>query len=176
LAPILWPYYSVGFTLEILPSPYVRIVVGSLPYYYAHGTFYRPYSSGYIVVSAPIGAVVTTLPSGYIAFSIGLDTYYFVNDAYYVWDEPRDGFVVVSKPQGAERAMEQATQGRLYVYPNEGQSAEQQAKDRYACHLWAVSESGVDPTVEEQEYSDREQYDYKRAMAACLEGRGYTVK
>jgi hypothetical protein len=159
-----------------LPTPYIRIYVGGLPYFYASGTFYRPYGSGYIVVSAPVGAVVTTLPTGYIAFSMGLNTYYFVNDTYYVWDEPRDGFVVVPKPEGAERAVEKATQGRLYVYPNEGQSEEQQAKDRYSCHLWAVSESDVDPTLEEQDYSDSEKREYQRAMAACLEGRGYTVK
>ncbi len=176
LAPILWHYHGIGFTLEILPSPYVRIVVGGIPYFYAYGTFYRPYDRGYIVVSAPIGAVVATLPAGYIAFSMGLDTYYFVNHTYYVWDEPRDGFVVVPKPEGAERAMQQATQGRLYVYPNEGQSDELQAKDRYACHLWAVSESGVDPTLEEQDYTNSEKSAYKRAITACLEGRGYTVK
>ena len=176
LAPIPWHYHGIGFTLEILPSPYVRIVVGGLPYFYAHGAFYRPYRSGYIVVTAPIGAVVTTLPMGYIAFSVGLDTYYFVNNTYYIWDEPRTGFVVVPKPEGADDAIEEATRGRLYVYPNKGQSEEQQAKDRYTCHQWAVSESDVDPTLEEQDYSDREKREYKRAMAACLEGRGYTVK
>ena len=176
LAPIYWPYHRIGFTLEILPSPYIRIVVGGLPYYYASGTFYRPYRSGYIVVAAPIGAVVTTLPPGYIAFSVGLSTYYFANDAYYVWDEPRDAFVVVPKPEGAEHAIEEATRGRLYAYPKHGQSAEQQAKDRYECHRWAVSESDVDPTLEEQDYTDTERRDYKRAIAACLEGRGYAVK
>ena len=34
----------------------------------------------------------------------------------------------------------------LYIYPNKGQSQEQQSRDRYECHLWAVQQSGYDPT------------------------------
>ena len=176
LAPLFAHYYNIGFRLNVLPTPYVRIVVGGVPYFYASGVYYRPYSSGYIVVSAPVGAFVQTLPDGFVAFNIGVTTYYFVNDTYYVWDEIRDGFVVVGKPLGADQALAEATQGRLYVYPNKGQSAEQQAKDRYECHLWAVSASGIDPTSEETQYSQQEQEDYKRAISACLEAKDYTVK
>ena len=40
-----------------------------------------------------------------------------------------------------------------------------------------MHETGVDPTLdEEDELSEREESDYKRALSACLEGRGYTVK
>ena len=35
---------------------------------------------------------------------------------------------------------------RIYVYPNNGQSAEQTDRDRYECHVWAVHETGVDPS------------------------------
>lgn len=34
----------------------------------------------------------------------------------------------------------------LYIYPNRGQSPEQQSRDRYDCHLWAVQPTGFDPT------------------------------
>jgi len=34
----------------------------------------------------------------------------------------------------------------VYVYPAKGQSDEQLAEDRYTCHLWAVTESGFDPS------------------------------
>jgi Glycine zipper len=34
----------------------------------------------------------------------------------------------------------------LYIYPNRGQSPEQQSRDRYDCHLWAVQQTGFDPT------------------------------
>jgi hypothetical protein len=36
--------------------------------------------------------------------------------------------------------------GELFIYPNKGQSAEQQSRDRYDCHTWAVQQTGVDPT------------------------------
>jgi uncharacterized protein YcfJ len=32
------------------------------------------------------------------------------------------------------------------VYPSNGQSAEQTDRDRYECHLWAVQQTGVDPS------------------------------
>ncbi len=33
-----------------------------------------------------------------------------------------------------------------YVYPQKGQSDEQQKKDEYDCHSWAVKQTGFDPT------------------------------
>lgn len=144
---------------------------------------------------------------------------------------------------------------RIYFYPNHGQTAEQQRRDRYECYLWAVKKTHFDPAqanlaphqrVEvqpvappgadtasgamtgavigsmlsgprdggegmvfgaitgailghasdqarqqqaqeiQQQYNSRydEHYarldqqarDYRRAMTACLEGRGYTVR
>ena len=35
----------------------------------------------------------------------------------------------------------------LYVYPAKGQSPEQLDRDRYDCHLWAVRQTGFDPSV-----------------------------
>jgi hypothetical protein len=35
---------------------------------------------------------------------------------------------------------------RLYVYPAQGQSPEQTERDRYECHIWAVQQTGVDPS------------------------------
>jgi hypothetical protein len=35
---------------------------------------------------------------------------------------------------------------RVFVYPANGQSAEQTDRDRYECHLWAVQQTGVDPS------------------------------
>jgi hypothetical protein len=68
----------------------------------------------------------------------------------------------------------------LFIYPKNGQSEEQQSKDRYECHSWAASQSGFDPTqplggVEESE-APAKRADYQRAQTACLEARGYSVK
>ena len=34
----------------------------------------------------------------------------------------------------------------VIIYPTKGQSQEQQNRDRYECHTWAVQQTGFDPT------------------------------
>ncbi|MDD5168061.1 MAG: hypothetical protein PHN75_04525 [Syntrophales bacterium] len=69
---------------------------------------------------------------------------------------------------------------RTFIYPRQGQTEKQQAADRYECHRWSVSQTGFDPTQpsggmpEGQLYQKRS--DYNRALGACLDGRGYTMK
>ena len=70
---------------------------------------------------------------------------------------------------------------RIFVYPRLGQSEELQAKDRYECHSWALSQTGYDPTqpsVGDMPEAQQNQMraDYQRAMGACLDGRGYTAR
>lgn len=179
LAPIRHRYHHIGHHLHVLPSTHVSIFVSGLPYFYFGGVFYRHHDDGYVVVRAPIGAHVRLLPAGFISFYLGGHYYYYVNDTYYIWDDDIEVYRVVSKPVNADNAIAEATEGRLYVYPNQGQSEEQQAKDRYECHRWAVHETGIDPTLEREEndeFSYEDEQKYKRALTACLEGRGYTVK
>ena len=65
----------------------------------------------------------------------------------------------------------------LHLTPRNGQSQEQQWNDRYDCHRWAKSQSGFDPTQPSGASGDNDsrRNGYRRAMTACLEGRGYTV-
>jgi hypothetical protein len=73
---------------------------------------------------------------------------------------------------------------RIFVYPRQGQSEELQAKDRYECHNWAVSQTWREPrkvSIEEwtliiKSMPEAQRADYLRAQSACLDGRGYTVK
>jgi hypothetical protein len=134
-----------------------------------------------------------------------------------------------------------AALAQQYVYPAKGQSAEQQKKDEYECHQWAVNQTGFDPTKapppaaapppttgasrgsgargaargavvgeviaddastgaavgaaaargqsrrdnkaqaqaagqQQQQASSSQQAGYSKARAACLEGRGYSIK
>jgi hypothetical protein len=65
----------------------------------------------------------------------------------------------------------------LIAYPKNGQSADQQGKDKFECHQWAVTQSGFDPTQgASATATPAKRSDYMRAQAACLEGRGYSVK
>jgi hypothetical protein len=130
--------------------------------------------------------------------------------------------------------------GQPYIYPTRGQNQQQQSKDRYECHTWAVGQTGFDPSRPQvvqapapqpegqvlkgaargaalgavggaiagdagrgaaagaamgglfgamkrmdQARSTQQTYQtvntqqrsaYDRALAACLEGRGYTVR
>jgi hypothetical protein len=131
-----------------------------------------------------------------------------------------------------------------YIYPSKGQNAQQQDRDQYECHTWAVQQTGFDPTkpqtaqapsapppgkpvvkgaargaalgavggaiagdagrgaaagaamggllggmrrmdhakaeqqqqAQQQNMSAQQQGAYNRALGACLEGRGYTVR
>lgn len=158
------------------------------------------------------------------------------------------GCVVPSQPQVREAPPPPVRD--VYVYPSNGQSAEQTDRDRYECHMWAVNQSHFDPSMvsadqaphvtvvtsppgantaagaitgavlgaavstprnapggalvgavagamlgaaadaqnQQQAKQAQQQYDreyaehvrpaedYRRALSACLEGRGYTVK
>lgn len=42
------------------------------------------------------------------------------------------------------------SQSKVYVYPQKGQSKEQQQKDESACYTWAKEQSGVDPAAPQQ--------------------------
>ena len=68
----------------------------------------------------------------------------------------------------------------MFIYPRNGQSADQQAHDRYDCYRFAVTQSGFDPMrsggTGQQTWRLGSQLDYDRAQAACLEGRGYTIR
>ena len=36
---------------------------------------------------------------------------------------------------------------QMFIYPDKGQSADQQARDRWECHSWAVQQTGFDPSA-----------------------------
>ncbi|MGH8294490.1 MAG: hypothetical protein ACRETZ_03165, partial [Steroidobacteraceae bacterium] len=122
--------------------------------------------------------------------------YYYWQGVYYVWSPDYGQYVVTDPPpvsggveQGAaapppagQSAQAGAAQDRgamsLYVYPKNGQSEQQTANDRYQCHEWAVGRTGFDPTnpASDTHASTATPSNYKRAVTACLEARGYSVQ
>jgi hypothetical protein len=172
-------YPRYGHHVYRLPRHYLTISLGGHHHYYYHGVWYRPYhwGFGYVVTTAPIGAVVSVLPPYYTTLWVHDVPYYYANYTYYRWSPPHDGYLVVEDP-GVDGVVEGGDE--LFVYPNAGQSEEQQADDRYACHRWAVEETGYDPSLIEPGGDESAlpglRDDYQRAMSACLEGRDYTVR
>jgi len=65
----------------------------------------------------------------------------------------------------------------VFAYPKQGQSKEQQAKDRSECNAAAASQSGFDPAqpVATPDAASR-RATYEGALESCLGARGYSVK
>ncbi len=179
-------YPERGYYFRDIPRE--RFVVRG-GYYYSGGIWYAPRGPGFVVVGAPVGVFVPVLPAYYTTVWYSGIPYYYANDTYYQWVPEQNQYVVVAPPGDESAAQmqpppppaQQAAPGAdLYIYPKNGQSEEQQANDKFECHKWAHDQSGFDPTqfgggvAPEQNASARAAYN--RAMGACLEGRGYTVK
>ena len=60
----------------------------------------------------------------------------------------------------------------VYVFPKEGQAAEQQSQDEVACYEWAVSNTGTDPfKLADQQTADQQQAQNEQ-QAAQQAGQG----
>jgi hypothetical protein len=173
-------YPRYGYVAPVPPRGAVVVRHPHGSYWYGGGVWYAPYGSRYVVVAPPIGVYVSILPPYYTTVWFGGIPYYYANDAYYLWRASQRAYEVVEPPPATPATTASPATEDIFVYPKLGQSPEQTAKDRYECHRWAADQTGFDPTRPEggvpsdQVRSSRE--DYFRAMAACLEGRGYSVK
>ncbi len=190
-------YTTPGVQVGTVPGRPWVVAHGGRHFYYSGGVWYAPRGPYYVVVAPPVGVFVPVLPPFYTTVWFTGVPYYYANDTYYTYagpqgyevvDPPGDGSTAVQGPQGPPYpgAPPPAPGGGqpewedIYVYPQQGQSPDQQANDRYECHRWAASQTGFDPTqagggvAPDQTVTLGEEY--KRAMRACLEGRGYSVR
>ena len=75
---------------------------------------------------------------------------------------------LAAAPQGTAQplapAYPEGQQPQIFMYPKNGQSEAQQAIDKRECQQWASAQAGGAGGP-----------DYRRAMLACLDGRGYSV-
>ncbi len=159
-----------------LPHDHWSVLHHGIRFFFSGGVWYLPQGLRFIVTMPPIGLVVPFLPSSYVTVWVGGTPYYYANEVYYA--HRGDGYVVVEPPKG--EVSRTTPVDRLFIYPRLGQSEAQQAEDREACHGWAVEKVGYDPRQPAGEAAEgasaEKRSDYSRAMSACLDGRGYTVK
>jgi hypothetical protein len=155
----------VGVFVPVLPPYYSTVWVSGAPYYYANQTYYSwsPQQNSYQVVAPPQGDGIPGPENQ---------------------DQDQGQDQAQGQDQGQNAAPDAAAAGQaapppandgLYVYPQNGQSDQQQATDRYECHQWANVQTGFDPTQTNGGTRGNPD-DYQRAMKACLEGRGYSVR
>jgi len=70
--------------------------IAGAEFLYSAGMFYRSTPAGYVVVPAPMGAVVPALPPGYTVVYMGGMPYYYYGNAYYT--VAPNGYVVTAPP------------------------------------------------------------------------------
>lgn len=178
-------YPSRGFYTRDLPRDRVIVSGPRGRYWYSSGVWYSSGPRGYLVVGAPVGFYVPVLPPYYTTVWVGGAPYYYANDSYYVWRESNQQYEVVDPPDEKAASTDEpppptGPTGDVFIYPKNGQSEEDQARDKYECHKWAQNESGFDPTQAgggvPPDQVNTKRGAYQRAIGACLEGRGYSVK
>jgi hypothetical protein len=163
-----WPraYYGVGFSwfLPILPLAYATYWYGGVPYYYANDVYYtyNPSYDGYVATDPP--PVADSSGGAGPGAAPGPDAGPGPGAAY---SAPNPGYAGPNAGPGAAPPDGGAVAGQIFMYPKNGQSAEQQATDKAECQQWATQQAGQ---------VAQNGSDYQRAMVACVEGRGYSAR
>jgi hypothetical protein len=85
-----------------LPFGAISLNFGNHYYHYYNGIYYRPYSSGYVIVEPPIGIIVPALPYGSAYIVIGSHPYYRYGNAFYAPYGNR--YRVVERPDDVENS------------------------------------------------------------------------
>lgn len=132
------------------------------------------------MVTPPYGVRVAYLPPYAREVWLGGAMFFLAADTYYQYLADTQEYVVVSPPAvaPAPAPVAVAPAGNAYdvvAYPMNGQVQQQLDQDRYQCHRWAVSQSGFDPATATYAPPTNVADTYRRALGACLGGRGYSV-
>lgn len=177
-------YPAPGHVVRVLPPHYHRVAWGGGNYWFNEGVWYSHGHGGHVVVRPPYGIVVPSLPLFRTVVVVGGLSYLYANGVYYR-ERPDSGYEVVAAPAGNFQGTSSTVTtlpsngpDKVFIYPRLGQIAERQAADEYECHRWAAEQSAFDPTAAAvgQGGDAGRRGDYRRAQAACLDGRGYTVR
>jgi hypothetical protein len=173
-----------GSSVRHLPRGYRRYYYGGNPYYFHGGVWYSPSRHGFMVVRAPIGLYMPVLPPYSTTVWRGGVPYFYADDTYYQRLPQSDGYRIVTPPgatPGVAASVSPASPSdNVFIYSRNGQSEEQQSTDRYECYVWSRGQTGFDPVQGaggvsiDQSAPKRDQFN--RALNACLEVRGYSVK
>ncbi len=189
-------YPERGFRVREVPHEARIVDWGGHRYWFHEGVWYGPQGHGFVVIAPPFGVFVPVLPAFATLVVLGGVQYYYANDAYYRYYPDQGGYQVVAPPAGEPppgaapppgygagappAASAPPSQENIFIYPKNGQTPEQQARDRYECHRWAADQTAFDPTRASggvpPEAAMAKRADYTRAQQACLEARGYTVR
>lgn len=169
-------YPPRGYVVPALPGGAIGISFAGGSWYFHGGVWFRPLGGRFSVVLPPVGIVVPVLPPAYVTLWIAGAPFYYANGVYYQ-AAPGQGYAVVAPPPDADTAKPAPVAGTApaaaakpppepVIYPRNGQSAEQTEADRQECNRWA--------TTQPRAVADAEVF--QRAVAACMDGRGYSLR
>ena len=159
-----------GVVVPVLPPAYATVDVGGAPYYYANGVYYAPAPGrGYVVVQPPPGADPEGDDPAYAAAGPSQPSYDPQQGQQPYGPPPLDPQQPYAPPQPyspqAANQPRPSGNGDPVVYPRNNQPPQQVEADKTDCFRWATQNSvGSSAPV------------FQRAFAACMDGRGYSVR
>ena len=162
----LYTGLALRLALPVLANGYSSSWYGGSPYYYADDGYYVSYPRRDYRVLSPSERVIT---ERYVYESPSPEP---VVAAPPMSGAPTPSYVRDSSPSPSTKPAQ--TLPQLYAYPKNGQSATQSTFDRIECERWGSGQTGYSPGQSAEDANRKA--DYQRAVSACLEGRGYTVK
>ena len=166
-------YPPRGYAQAALPHGAISVGFRGGQYFFHGGVWFRPVGARFIVTVPPVGILVPMLPPAYVTLWIGGAPYYYANGVYYAQVAEQQNYMVVEPPPGADAAQPVAPPPPApdglpdpILYPRNGQSAAQTEADRQECTRWSMA----------QAHAAANGQVFQRAMAACMDARGYTVR
>ena len=170
-------YHPAGYRLNRLPAGYLTLRYSGRNVFYHSGAYYRRLGQEFVVIRPPLGIGISILPAGYRSHRFRNLNYYSANGVFYRWNDFNRHYVVIDDPRAEDTpSITSAAIAEQFVYPRQGQDATQTSRDRYECYLWAVEQTGVEPSQLANTSTTTSVESYQRANGACLEARGYSVK
>ena len=119
------------------------------------------------------------LISGVLGWGLG-GPYYYPPPYHYPPPPPQYYYPPPAEGSQAPPSASKGSGGRMFIYPRQGQSEEKKAEDFDKCHNWAVGQTDFDPAKQPvgtpNAQTIQKSADYLRAISACLDAHGYTVR
>src|ERR1700735_3691805 len=109
-----------------------------------YGGGFRGYGFGF-GVGLGVGLYFSALPLSYSTYWWGGIPYYYADDTFYTWDGSVGQYETIDPPAEVEQQAQSQAITELIAYPKNGQSDEQQAKDKSDCRQSAATESRFNP-------------------------------
>jgi hypothetical protein len=191
----------IGVLVPTLPQFVTPVASAGTTYLYANDTYYRarPDLGGYEVVNDPAdsvtaggpsaapltgGALPSQVPVPITSYTGAVDpaaaaatgavagtTAAVVAGAATVPTQPAVLATQAAAPAAAGGA-------KPMLYPKNGQTPEQQERDRYECYHFASAQTGFDPMHAGSVTTANagKEADYERAQSACFDAKGYATR